>query len=255
MDAAVIFVEEVQQRRWWRARDILILPGNHDVVFGDPPQDMESISRVVIPLPKAERERLYRETYRRIRLATGVARTTRLEEIQSADSMGVLKADKSTRIAILGLDSTRVEGWSNPGLGFVGYDQLWAMAECLFKDYEQSDTPWRRIAFMHHHVLPMDEVSVQAAIALQWNRHFTLDYAAADLLQGAQDYKIDFLIHGHFHRPKVRAADNSTARPGRVLSAGSPSVRDGDCDSLHQFFLHELFDSMNRPRVSLRNSG
>lgn len=261
MDAAVIFVEEVQQRRWWRARDILVLPGNHDIVFGDPPLDPESNTRVVIPLRKERREQLYRDYYRKIALAAGVnvhpsSGDRRVGELDSR-FMGVLKPDKSTNIAILGLDSSRIEGWSNPGLGFVGYDQIRAMADCLFDDYEKnSEIPWRRIAFLHHHVLVMDPVTARAARSLQWKRHFTLTHDAGDILEGAEDYKIDFLIHGHYHRPEVRPMANAVPRAGRVLSAGSPSVRPGDCNGLHQFFVHELFDepsSTDAPSFRVRD--
>lgn len=260
MSAAVIFVEELQQRRWWRARDILVLPGNHDIVFGDPPPDLESTSRVVIPLPKAKRERLYRDYYRKIALAAGVAgRASQQGMLGELDSrfMGVLKTDKATKTAIFGLDSSRIEGWSNPGLGFVGYDQIQSLADCLFDECEKTgETPWRRIAFLHHHVLAMDPVTASAARTLQWKRHFTLTHDAGEILESAEDYRIDFLIHGHYHRPEIRAAANAVPRAGRVLSAGSPSVRGGDCDGLHQFFIHELFDdptSNDPPRFRVQD--
>jgi hypothetical protein len=88
----------------------------------------------------------------------------------------------------------------------------------------------------------MDPVTASAARTLQWKRHFTLTHDAADILEGAGDYRIDFLIHGHYHRPELRKDANAMPRHGRVLSAGSPSVRGGDCENLHQFFVHELFD-------------
>jgi 3',5'-cyclic AMP phosphodiesterase CpdA len=258
MNAALFFVEEVQQRRWWRAHDIMILPGNHDIIFGDPPPDLDFAKRVVIPVPRAKREQLYREYYRKIALAGVVeGRTSDPKWTGELDTlfMGVLRTDKTAKIAVLGLDSSRIEGWSNPGLGFVGYDQIRSIADYVFEEYESSsETPWRRIAFLHHHVLPMDPVTASAARTLHSNRHFSLSYDADDILEAAEDYKIDFLIHGHYHRPETYPNRNAFPRFGRVLSAGSPSVCGADCNDLHQFFVHQMFDEPDSTDPTFRVS-
>lgn len=237
MDAAVSFVRNIQQRVW-RGRDILVLPGNHDIIFGDPPPDLHSTTRVVVPVEKAKREKRYRETYERIAAASGI------EECRTLDPffLSVLKFDKKARIGIFGLNSSRIEGWSNPGLGFVGYDQMEILAESLLTYERESGVAWRRLAFLHHHLLVMDPVAAKAARSLQWDRHFSLTHDAGDVLAAAADFKIDFFVHGHYHRPEIREQANSELGYGRVLSAGSPGVKALDCEALHHFYVIELFD-------------
>jgi 3',5'-cyclic AMP phosphodiesterase CpdA len=234
MTAATRFVEE-SKTRWWGAREVLVIPGNHDIGFGRKPDDSKNY---VIPVRKQERERLYRSTYRNI-----VGR----DELGD-DWMGVLLTDDEQKTAIIGLDSCRVEGWAYPGIGFVGYDQVAEILQTL--ENRAPGERWRKLAFLHHHVLTpgkdddqdQPRFSGAPAPSLYWQRKFTLLADQKSVREAAAEFGIDFLMHGHFHRADVHASVNSQKRAGRVISAGSPSVHGKECDDRHQFYVYEVTD-------------
>jgi len=199
MRAAESFHREIQggdgfQRRWWSARDVLVIPGNHDITFGKKPEG--PAPQLVVALPPAEREELYRSTYFKL---------TR-ENLRDTRWLGLLKTYGDEKIAILGLDSCRIESWVKPGLGFVGFDQLQALANAAVEEERKEPSkPWRRLAFLHHHLIAMSEVDAAAARSLVQQQPFGLmTYDAEQILEGLAHYRVDFAFHGHYHRPNLQ---------------------------------------------------
>jgi UDP-2,3-diacylglucosamine pyrophosphatase LpxH len=249
MQAAEYFFAEVQGSanragRWWSADDVLLIPGNHDIVFGAKPAKDDDSPILRVSLPREQREALYRETYLKI---TGNSLRGKW--------LGHLKAYPEHRLAIIALDSCRLESWVAPGLGFVGLDQVKVLGDqalsTQLRETDESDAgPWHRITFLHHHITGMGEASGAAARDFLRHRHFTLTWDAEDIIEGLQKYCVDFIFHGHYHRPELRLGYNRVQGYGRVFSAGSAGVEGELCSDLHQFFVLEIKDA---EAIDLRN--
>jgi len=220
--------EQFVLRGWMRVEDLLIIPGNHDILFGERSDDAGSYHG---PLMREDRESLYRKYYY---LMT-------LRELPG-ECLGVLKMFPDRKIAIAGLDSCRIESWENAGFGYIGFDQLHREMEDLWERHEQSSAePWRRLAFVHHHLDVMLWFD-QAMATPDWRRSISITLDAEDILKGLAKYGVDFVGHGHMHRPDVREERNVHAGEARIISAGSVAVRASDCGDLHQFYLFELYE-------------
>jgi UDP-2,3-diacylglucosamine pyrophosphatase LpxH len=215
---------------------VLLIPGNHDIVFGAKPANDKDSPILRVGLPREQREALYRQTYSKI---TGGS--------LRGEWLGHLKAYPEHRLAIIALDSCRLESWVAPGLGFVGLDQVKVLGDqALTTQRTETDEtgtnlePWHRITFLHHHVTGMSQASGAAARDFLTNRHFTLTWDAEDVIEGLQQYCVDFIFHGHYHQPKLRLGYNRVQSYGRVFSAGSAGVEGQLCSDMHQFFVLEI---------------
>jgi Calcineurin-like phosphoesterase len=227
MEQSIQLAEAFRTNRFYR--DILVIPGNHDMQFGEPVPEGD---RGFIEQQRFVREDLYRRTYRRI-----------TQESLNREWMGVLKTDDSWRLAVFGLDSCRIEGWRSPGVGYIGMDQLQAFADELWLQHESPSPghPWRRICFVHHHIMPLSEPDLGTVQLLANGRQLTCTLDAYGLIEAMDKYGIDLVAHGHFHRPAILL--------DRVYAAGSAGVRWPDCDNLQGFYVYEI---QERPSPLLR---
>ncbi len=235
MRAAEFFLDDIQGKgghrgRWWASNDLLLIPGNHDMIFGKKPDNIQ-VPNLLVNLPRAERTADYRSMYRNV---TGIP-------LKTPEWLGILKLYKRHRLAILGLDSCRLESWTAPGVGFVGCDQLKRLGDAaLLAETEMGSGPWHRLAFLHHHVTGMSIGGAAAMREFQTNRHLTLTYDAEEIVENLEKYGVDFILHGHFHQPKMRSKKNATTQYGRVLSAGSAGIEGRLCSDLHQFYVLDI---------------
>jgi 3',5'-cyclic AMP phosphodiesterase CpdA len=246
MQAAECFFAEIEgsgekKGRWWSAADVLLLPGNHDMFFGDKPEDIEP-PVLLLKVPNEKRTALFRSTYRNI---TGIP-------LENGEWLGLLKAYPERRLAILGLDSCRLESWAAPGIGFVGLDQVKVLGDAaLLAQMKAMNEPvlrnvdlrcWHRLAFLHHHVTGMTQVTGSSMRDFVMKKNLTQTWDAEAVIEGLQEYGIDFILHGHYHQPNIRNMTNSATHYGRVLSAGSAGVQRQLCSNLHHFFVLEIKD-------------
>ena len=115
------------------------------------------------------------------------------------------------RHALVGLDSTRVQGWSHYIVGRLGFGQLGRLGRVL----EHPVMEGRTVLLLMHHgpAGPSGE--------FDWNESGLIDAGA--LLRTVQDRPV-VLLHGHSHhrywhrarrgRPHLIAGGSSTERPG-----------------------------------------
>ncbi|HSP20155.1 MAG TPA: metallophosphoesterase [Myxococcaceae bacterium] len=115
------------------------------------------------------------------------------------------------RHALVGLDSTRVQGWSHYVVGRLGTSQLRALERVVEHPLLQG----RTLVLLAHHG------PTGPSGGFDWNESGLLDAAA--LLRGLRDRPV-VLLHGHSHqrfwhrarhgRPHLIGGGSSTERPG-----------------------------------------
>jgi predicted phosphodiesterase len=203
-------------------RDFLLLPGNHDVVR-DPSGR---------PLAAQKREAKFREKYHEF---LGVQHA-------SEQHLGVLQIYKRQKVALIGLDSCRIEGSDNPGIGYIGFDQLESLIATL-EETEEKLGPFRRLAFVHHHIETPENAVPDWMLTPKEDRRFSFTADTKSIQEGLVVFHVDFLFHGHFHTPELSAVVNRLRSVGRIVSAGSVAGALSRCaDQTRQFMLLELFD-------------
>lgn len=255
MRAAEFFFDDVQGKgggrgRWWSADDLLLIPGNHDMVFGDKPSHSE-MPRKIINLPRERREELYRSTYQNI---TG-KRLGKLKTVPADDSLGLAKISHEHRLIILGLDSCRLESWATPGMGFVGFDQVQALCEATaLMRLHDSDAPmpWHLLAFLHHNITRMSQPGGADMREVLNGGHDRGTWDGEEITKSLKEYGVDFILHGHFHQADLRARENLQPAYGRILSAGSAGVEGSHCEYQHHFFVLEVQSEEGSSRRSLK---
>jgi predicted phosphodiesterase len=212
------------KRGYVRKREkVLFLPGNHDV----------KRSSDGLPLPRKEREAVFRKEYQN---CLGVKN-------QCDDHLGVLHIFPKPKIALIGLDSCRIEGSDNPGIGYIGFDQLDSLVSTLEKR-EADEGPYRRIAFVHHHVETPAGASPDWISQPAEERQFSFTADSKRIKEGLLVLGIDCLIHGHYHTPELSLEANKRLTAGRIISAGSVAGALSRCfDKIRQFMLFEVTDT------------
>jgi hypothetical protein len=160
----------------------------------------------------------------------------------SEKHLGVLRIYERQKVALIGLDSCRVEGSDNPGIGYIGFDQLDGLISTLEK-VEETKGPFRRIAFVHHHIETPVSAVPDWMLTPREERRFSFMADAKRIQEGLLYFKVDFLFHGHFHTPELSAEANRMRTAGRIISAGSVAGAVSRCaDKTRQFMLLELTD-------------
>ncbi len=99
---------------------------------------------------------------------------------------------------------------------------------------------WHRLAFLHHHVTIMSEVGAEPVLEHLERPHFTHTWDAEHVLRCLRWYGVDFVLHGHYHRPDLHADANHDPVYCRVISAGSAGISGDLCLNRHQFSVLEI---------------
>jgi predicted phosphodiesterase len=150
----------------------------------------------------------------------------------------------SLPIAMMLLNSCKVEGPAMAGIGRIGDDQLRTLRKQI-ADMGISKRTHNLIAVMHHHLLPISPVE---EIVNDLNPHgpptgrssITVD--AVEVLRTLSTLGTSIVLHGHQHRPAVLRYENLYAGADElnVIAAGScGSARPGE-HIRRQFFLYEV---------------
>lgn len=98
---------------------------------------------------------------------------------------------------IVGLNSCRLESRENAGLGFVGRQQLRRLYS-FFKGRKKKESE-RRIAALHHHLLPVNYVEDFPTR----DKHTSLLLDAEGVIRALISLDFDLVLHGHQHQPYI----------------------------------------------------
>jgi len=182
------FLDVLTRTNDLKPEHVLIVPGNHDVYWGKAP---DSVSR-------GEYE-AFVSTYFRV-------------PVGDAEPARMLDDD----IAIIGLDTTKLQRQSTSGIGLIGPDQLREAEKLLDTDLRSAST---RILVLHHHLLPVAWLESEA---IDGKPSLTLD--GPSVLSWAQEHGFAMVMHGHQHQSFL-ATFHLAARPGGpLLVAGAPTA-------------------------------
>jgi hypothetical protein len=196
-------------------RDIVVIPGNHDIQWARLADDYDPLSKV--EKPPAEAERNYRDFYKDV---FGIAPTATLGLGRRYILNNYVAAD------IIGLNSCRLEQKHFAGYGFVSYDQLRSSAAEM-KWEEKKQRSQFRILVLHHHVIPI----VASEEITSFNASYSLTLDAAQLVYYALGSSVNLIAHGHMHQPFVSAISRAAkgaqfpqSRTAVIHATGSAGV-------------------------------
>ncbi len=170
-------------------RDIVLIPGNHDIQWTKLVGDYDPLGKV--EKPPAEAERNYRDFYKSV---FGIAPTDTL----ALGRRYILNNYKG--LDVIGLNSCRLEQKHFAGYGFVSDDQL---RSCIteMKWDEKKQRSQFRLLVLHHHVIPI----VASEEITSYNASYSLTLDAAQLVYLALEFGVNLIAHGHMHQPFVAA--------------------------------------------------
>lgn len=169
---ATRFIEEMKQRFNLGAGQIVCVPGNHDVEWIDKSGVLNE-----------DAELNYRNFSRNIYNCEADDSLIRINEFLI----------DGKKVAILGLNSCRVESRETAGIGYIGAAQMQ-----LVEDFINSNLDLTyKIALLHHHLLPVNYT--EAYSNDQKNVSILLDSEA--LMQTLISCKVQTVLHGHQHQP------------------------------------------------------
>lgn len=171
-NAAAQFIIELQKRFGIGAGQVICVPGNHDI---------EWINEDGIINEDAELN--YRLFSNRIYKDDPEETLIRINEFYIG----------TKKVAIIGLNSCRLESKENAGIGYVGTEQL-QLIEDFFKENKDIDY---KIALVHHHILPVNYAEQYS----REQREVSLLLDAEALMQCLISQGVGIILHGHQHQP------------------------------------------------------
>jgi len=211
----------------------LLIPGNHDIRWA--PGDLSST-----PFDN----RASRDLYDAFLKILGKTSDGTVDVLELMSRSGMVK------LRILGLDSNRVEGPEAPGIGYVSRQSLLAAKQYL--DTMQAASGSKNVLTwmaVHHHIFPACSLPLGDA----QKKKVSVMGNAAELLDYANQWGIEMVLHGHEHQPSVTVArrwpvdDGDVFAPVTSLGAGSFGViRDhlGPFSRNHYYVIHRRPDEI-----------
>ncbi len=216
---------------------VVLIPGNHDVEWNPGSLGSRSYGKAVS-----------RESYDDfVRL---LGKTLQGE----TDDARIISRSGKFGVHIVGLDSNRVEGPNAAGIGFVSRDALLAAGKLVatFKAELPCLTAFTWMA-VHHHVFPATSSPLREAEGAKVSSMAN----SAEILEYANQWKAEIVLHGHEHQPCVTVARRWPADVGDVFTpitsvgAGSFGVKR---DYLGPFSRNHYFMLVRRPNGILIRS-
>ena len=190
---------------------VLLIPGNHDVEWNPGILGTGSYGKAVS-----------RESYDDF-----IALVTKRSAAE-VDVLEVASRSGSVMLQVLGLDSNRVEGPEAAGIGFVARDAL-TSAKARIANFRSACPPGTRsfawIA-VHHHIFPASSTSLSGA----QSGTVTTMANAAEILEYANQFGVEVILHGHEHQPSITVARRwpvdigDVFKPVASIGAGSFGV-------------------------------
>jgi predicted phosphodiesterase len=195
------FLDELLRALGLTKKHLVVVPGNHDF------KTLQAID--VMPTMDYSHERPFR-TFLRSYLNW---RETDLERLQH------FKLSNNEHVVFGALNSARLRGVETKEYGYVGRHRYAEMFDYMNQSLERSGESARRIAVLHHHVLPVQELEVpRDGIPIS----LTVD--AAELFGELQQRGFDAIMHGHQHRPFYFRGHRAVFRTPTELEFPSRSV-------------------------------
>lgn len=204
--------------------NLVVMPGNHDISRSDRMGDPERT--------RTEAEQEFRE-FLRLLFPNDPHRLT--SHLGYCHVFSSREGPPVRPVVLLSLNSCRIETAFTPGLGWVGYDQIYSL---IRSDLPERLKQWERlapertlelpvcIACLHHHVHLTDPIPPSDMSAREEGKVSILT-DAPEMLDALMELGFGIILHGHAHSPR-RYAYGQHFRRERHLSlaaiAGAGSV-------------------------------
>ncbi len=205
-----------------RPKHCVLVPGNHDL-------DWNSVD---------DRGNRHYANY------DSIVSQLKIRGFASSDLPGVVRLQPAAQhlpeVVVLALDSCKLEGKTNSGIGRVGEAQL-GRAEAALARSRKGDRPRILVGAMHHHLLPIWSVeqiwepAAPRTIAVD-RPSVTVD--AIEVMHRMSQRGVSVFLHGHQHRFAVVRLDNlsSDTSPMRIVAGASCGSRSTTTESLRRGF-------------------
>ncbi|MCG2637929.1 MULTISPECIES: metallophosphoesterase family protein [Bradyrhizobium] len=182
--AALAEFEELRKRLGLERDQIIVVPGNHDVVRYSDPSKLDVRSNAVEKQANYEHETMFR---------------TFVDELIGRDWKASLNYVRRVHLGAADLDvcvlnSCTIAATEWTEYGYVGRNGLDAIGD-LAK--QKPERPTFRFLAIHHHLLPVANVEAPKS------KGVTLTLDASDILAAAQRAGVNVALHGHQHKPKI----------------------------------------------------
>jgi 3',5'-cyclic AMP phosphodiesterase CpdA len=176
----------------------LLIPGNHDVRW-DPGEFAST------PL----QNRASRETFDAFLALLGKV------PVAGADVLEIASRSRKVVLRIIGLDSNRVEGPEAAGIGFVSHQSL-SEAKSMLEASDMRNESATRLTWIavHHHIFP----AASSGLAEAQRKKISVMANAAEILDYANQWKVEMILHGHEHQPSVTVARRWPVDVGDVFA-------------------------------------
>lgn len=226
-NAVAHFISEMQKRFGIGAGQVVCVPGNHDIEWvnndGNIDEDAELNYRLFS-------NRVYKD-----------------DPEESLIRINEYYVGKK-KVAIIGLNSCRLESKENAGIGFVGTEQLQQIEEFTS---ENQDIDYK-IAIVHHHLLPVNYTEQYS----RQQREVSLLLDSEALMQCLIANDVRTVLHGHQHQPYftqikrmipsgVAGHENSIIGTLNIIGSGSSGVNQASLNSIgrNTYQIIELCDN------------
>lgn len=182
--AALAEFEALRKRLGLEKNQIIVVPGNHDVVRYSDPSTVDVRENAVEKQANYQHETMFR---------------TFVDELIGRDWKASLNYVRRIHLGEADLDvcvlnSCTIAATEWTEYGYVGRNGLDAIAD-LAK--QKTERPTFRFLALHHHLLPVANVEAPKS------KGVTLTLDASDILAAAQRAQVNVALHGHQHKPKI----------------------------------------------------
>jgi 3',5'-cyclic AMP phosphodiesterase CpdA len=185
---AAQFVQEISSALGVPRGNFVTIPGNHDIRWSEgTTQGASGFKFLIRELAEKEYRMFYKSTF-------GLDPNLFLTDV---------KVFHDERIAIVGLNSCRLHSKRDAGLGYVGSDQIEVVIRALRADpiYAKAEDEFIKIAVLHHHLLPMQDLDLGELDKPPADRKLTLTIDASNVLEQLMADNFALVLHGHQHLP------------------------------------------------------
>ncbi len=180
---------------------LVVVPGNHDF------KTLDALASM--PTMDYKHERAFRN-FMKVFLDWKGPEIERLHHFRLASNEHVVFG---------ALNSARLRGHETKEYGYVGRHRYAEMFDFMNSSLERGHIAARRIAVLHHHVLPVQELEVpRDGIPIS----LTVD--SAELFGELQERGFDAILHGHQHRPFYFRGGRSVFRTPTDIALPTRSV-------------------------------
>jgi 3',5'-cyclic AMP phosphodiesterase CpdA len=184
---ATEFINDVKSWARLNATQVLICPGNHDLVFSKEPWTKGTLAAEITEASVAEYKHFYEQLF----------------EVKPSDDLSCGRrfwVPDGAMVDVASLNSSVLQQIAGAfqGQGYVGATQLIEVAKSMMWSADHSRTKAFRVFMLHHHIVPIlhrehPEIGVSSSVV----------HDAGAIMRWLVENEVDLVLHGHMHLPSL----------------------------------------------------